>query len=312
MHRYSEGLLPAADEHAIPFRVWPAERPGATLLISHGMSEHVGRYAPFAEYLAARNVSTWAVEHRGHGARCPSDDRGHYADHDGWRKTVSDLNRLKRHAFEQNPDLPLILLGHSMGSYVALAAVMAEAESYAGLLLTGSGLNPKLLLRLGLAATWFEILRSGVRGKSTLMNAATFQTFNRRFRPNRTAFDWLSRDSEQVDRYIADPLCGFACTNRFWLDLLHGQLDLYALKKRHTLPADLPVRLISGSEDPVGRFGSGVHKLEKLLRTGGVSNVSVELIPGARHEVLNEIDRDTTWAGIGDWIHEVANRARGR
>ncbi len=312
MQQYLEELLVASDRHVIPYRAWLTEHPGATLLISHGMSEHAGRYAPFAEYLAARNVNTWAVEHRGHGVRCPGDDRGHFADHDGWRKAVSDLNRLKRHALEQTPDLPLILLGHSMGSYLALAAVMAETEGYAGLLLTGSGLNPKRLLRAGMAATAFETLRLGARGRSTLMNAVTFQSFNRRFRPNRTAFDWLSRDNEQVDRYIADPLCGFACTNRFWLDLLHGQLDLYALKKRHTLPTELPVRLISGSEDPVGRFGSGVHKLEKLLRAGGVSNVSVELIPGARHEVLNEIDRDTTWAGIGDWIHEVANRARGR
>lgn len=308
MHRYRDNSIIAPDHHAIPYRVWLASEPKATLLLAHGMSEHAGRYGAFAEHLADHHISTWAIGHRGHGADCADEDRGHYADQGGWRKVVSDLNQLKHHILGTATNLPLIVLGHSMGSYVALAAVMEETEGYDGLLLTGSGLNARFLLGAGVLVSWLEKVRLGGRGKSGLMNALTFQSFNRRFKPNRTAYDWLSRDSEQVDQYLADPLCGFACTNQFWMDLLRGQSGLYGVKKSGVIPAHLPILLISGEDDPVGGYGAGVRSLQKLLRSGGVQSAEVDLIAGARHEVLNEVNKEETWARIERWIQGIALR----
>ncbi|GAB4353178.1 MAG: alpha/beta hydrolase [Gammaproteobacteria bacterium] len=302
------GFLVTPDCHQIPYRFWQAEKAVANLLVAHGMSEHAGRYADFATWLTNRRINTWAIEHRGHGAHCPPDKRGHFADHDGWEKVVADLNRLKRAIRTQSPGVPLIALGHSMGSYVALSAVMAEAEGYAGLLLTGSGLNPRLLLWAGLLVSRLERWRLGPRARSRLMSALSFGSFNRRFRPNRTPFDWLSRDEAQVERYLKDPLCGFHCTTQFWCDLLRGQLRLYRLGRGETIPSSLPVRLMSGTDDPVGRFGKGVEKLRRLLETAGVQRVELQLIEGARHEVLNERDREAIWRDIADWVHRVAGR----
>ena len=305
VQRYLEDFVTASDQHAIPYRAWLAEDPAANLLISHGMSEHAGRYESFADYLTAHNINAWAIEHRGHGAHCRQEDRGHYADHDGWQKVVSDLNLVKRRIISESPDLPHVLLGHSMGSYVALAAVMAEADGCDGLLLTGSGLNSRILLGAGIAIAWLEKLRLGDRGKSKLMSTMTFQTFNRRFKPNRTAYDWLSRDTAEVDKYVADPLCGFSCTNQFWLDLLRGQFALSRLKNICAIPHQLPIRLISGGEDPVGRLGAGVRQLQHVLKAGGVKVVDVDLVAGARHEVFGDLGKDDTCASTVQWIQRI-------
>ncbi|WP_428244183.1 alpha/beta fold hydrolase [Gynuella sp.] len=308
MHQYLEDFLIASDQHEIPYRAWLAREPVASVLIAHGISEHAQRYEEFAEYLTEHGINVWAVEHRGHGEHCEPEHLGHYADQDGWHKVVSDVNQLKCHIKNTSRDMPLTLLGHSMGSYIAMAAVMAEGEGCDGLLLTGSGLNSSLLLRFGIMVATLEKLRLGARGISHLVNVLPFKNFNRYFKPNRSEFDWLSRDNTQVDKYLADPLCGFPCSNQLWIDFLRGQIGLSRMKNVQPLPPDLPVYLVSGKKDPVGFFGAGVRKLASLMTASGVRQVEVTLINDARHEVINETNANEVWEMLRQWIQTVSIR----
>lgn len=283
--------LKAGDGHTITGTVFTPAAPTAVLIISHGMAEHGHRYTPLARRLGENGIVVITYHHRGHGPSCPSENLGHYSDQCGWSNVVADLDGVVQHSRENFPGLPVNLLGHSMGSFIAQAYAQSHGDNLDALILSATN----RIDRGRLLASWALIglirLVRGKRHRSRLVARMTFEQFNRSFRPNRTDADWLSRDPDQVDRYIADPLCGFDCTVGLWSDFIGGMLRLSPAAFRK----DLPVHLFSGTADAVGEMGRGVRRHFQAIREAGAENVTLRLFEGGRHEMLNETNREEVW-----------------
>lgn len=295
---YTESFIDAPDGHRIPLKSWQPDSPRAVLVISHGMAEHAGRYSTLAEWLVDSGVQVFAIEHRGHGPFCAPENQGHYADQDGWQKVVDDLYAIVCHSREQYPQLPLTLFGHSMGSFIAQACAQQYGEVLDNLVLSATNrINQPNLKSSQLLIRAIARFRGG-RHRSKLIENMTFGAFNKKFRPNRTSHDWLSRDNEQVDRYLADPLCGFPCTTQLWSDFIGGMRGIDPTRWRK----DLPVHLMAGSADPVGEMGKGVSKHCEAIHQAGIEVASFKLFPGGRHEILNETNAGEVWQHLLDCL----------
>ncbi|MDP3816748.1 alpha/beta hydrolase [Pseudomonas sp.] len=302
--------LDCTDAAPIYVNRWYAEHPPkAVLMVSHGMAEHSGRYARFAEALVAAGFELYAHDQRGHGKTAERGLLGLYAKHDGWSLVVNDLARLNHHIRQQHPHAPIFLLGHSMGSYIGQAYLMQHSCSLQGAILSGSNYQPMALYRAGLLLARFERWRQGPNGRSALLDFASFGSFNKAFKPNRTAFDWLSRDPAEVDKYVGDPLCGFRCVNQLWVDLFEGFLQITPLDNLAQIDSSLPLLVIGGSRDPVSD-GKRQLDLANALRAAGNQQVQLKLYPDARHELLNESNRDEVTAYIIDWLQQALGHAR--
>lgn len=218
----------------------------AVILVSHGMAEHSARYARLAEQLCNQGYGVYALDQRGHGQTATHGVLGHYADDDGWCKVVGDLASLNQHIGQQHPGLPIVLLGHSMGSYIAQAYLLHHSASLHGAVLSGSNFQPVALYRAARLIARFERWRQGPTGRSALLEWLTFGSFNKAFKPNRTTFDWLSRDPDEVDKYAHDPLCGFRCTNQLWIDMLGGLQQISKASNLAQIDPGLPLLVIGG------------------------------------------------------------------
>lgn len=295
--------ISAADGRVIQvYGVLPLESVQRVMVLSHGMAEHLLRYRWFAEQLAAAGVAVYAAHHRGHGE--DSELLGHYADQGGWHKVVDDLHQVVEYAKQQHA-APLILLGHSMGSFVARQYAIKYGQLLDGLILSGSNHQPALLFKAGLLAAKIERRRLGARSPSKLLDFLSFGSFNQRFKPVRTEYDWLSRDSAEVDRYIDDPLCGFSCTTQFWCDFMQGLADISRSSAFQQIAWTLPVLVFSGAQDPVGQMGKGVQALARALQEDSGCQVRCILYPEGRHEMLNELNREQVVADIQDWLAAI-------
>ncbi len=272
------------------------------LVISHGMSEHIGRYDPFARFCASNGIAVYGANHRGHGEE--AEQLGHFADADGWRKVVDDLAAVIEHA-RQRGHQKVILFGHSMGSFVARQVAIDHGRLISGLVLCGSGYKSPMLCRSArlLAATL--TLLYGKRHNSRLIEWLSFIQFNRTVKNPQTPFDWTTRDAEQICRSMADPLTGFFCTTQFWHDLMGGLIFINTPANVARMPQELPVLIISGDHDPVGDMGKGVVALEQLFKHCGLERVSMKLYPEARHELLNELNAQEVFQDCHHWMQSV-------
>ncbi|MFN7697650.1 MAG: alpha/beta fold hydrolase [Deltaproteobacteria bacterium] len=284
--------LSARDGASIHVYRWlPEGEVRAIVQIAHGMAEHAARYARFAEALTAAGYAVYADDHRGHGKTAEERELGHFGDERGWERVLSDLLALGARAKSEHPGKKLVYFGHSMGSFFGQAILQRSAREYDAMILSGTNAPGSVLERAGTAVARLERLRGGLRGKSALLAFLSFGSFNDAFKPARTEFDWLSRDPAEVDRYVADPRCGFRCTNELWVQLLEG-LHAIATGGFGTVPKDFPVHLLAGDRDPVSRGGKGVVELHDRLRSAGLTRTSLRLYPEARHEMLNETNRE--------------------
>lgn len=305
-----EFFVAAADGHRIFVRSWPATgTPRAALVIAHGMAEHGGRYAPLGEYLGARGIAVYALDHRGHGQSVArEEDLGHYADTDGWDRVTADLGLVLARARSTHPGLPLVLLGHSMGSFIAQGCVVRDHAELHAMALSGSNYGSSLLYRVARAVARFEKFRQGARGKSAFLEFLSFGAFNKAFRPTRTDCDWLSRDPAEVDKYIADPLCGFRVSNQLWIDLLGGLLEISSVANLAKIRHDLPLFILGGDRDPVGQAGKGLIMLAGKFREAGLTQVVLKLYGDGRHEMFNETNRAEVFADLAKWLDDVLAR----
>lgn len=280
--------LTSEDDHLIKGTVFAPDHTEAALVISHGMAEHDGRYADFARWLAGHGIAVITFNHRGHGPDCPPKELGHYSDKNGWQKVIGDLHRVLTHSRDEFPGVPLILFGHSMGSFIAQSCVQQYSEAVDALILSATNRinKPELLAYRTLVNGLRRVF--GKRHRSSILGNLSFGRFNKNFAPTRTDADWLSRDPEQVDAYLADPLCGFECTTGLWQDLVQGMLSINPKKWRK----DLPVHLFAGSDDAVAEMGKGVTRHFRAIRSAGVKQVTFRLFKGGRHEMLNETNAD--------------------
>ena len=291
--------LARPDGHAIFARLWrPEAAPRAVVQIVHGLAEHSARYQRLAEALTGAGFAVYAHDHRGHGPHCPPADLGFLAERDGWRKLLDDIEAIAERIEADQPGLPRVFLGHSMGSFLGQTYIAEHGDALAAAVLSGSSGPPPAILPIGRRLVAFESWRLGPRGKSPLVQALLFGEQNKPFRPARTPYDWLSRDAAEVDKYVADPLCGFALTNQLAADLVAALADLASPRLAAQIPKTLPIYVFSGDRDPVGA------KLQGLLdvyRRAGL-DVTARLYPEARHEALNETNRDEVTADLIGWL----------
>ena len=271
--------------------------------IAHGMAETAARYERFAEFMTKNGYIIYINDHRGHGKTAGSlENAGYLADEDGFDWMAKDIHQLSGVIKKEHPELPLFLYGHSMGSFVTQRYIMLYGNELKGALLSGSNGKQGLILPLGIMVAKKEIRKNGRKVKSDKLNQMSFGGFNKAFSPNRTDFDWLSRDNAEVDKYVNDPFCGFVCTTGFFLDLLTGLKEIEKKENVALVPKTLPIYIFSGAMDPCGKNGKGVTKLFNAYKKQGISDVTLKLYPEARHELLNETNRDEVMKDFLVWV----------
>ncbi len=278
--------------------------PKAIVQIAHGMGEHAGRYADFAHSLIEHGYAVFANDHRGHGrtAGGDSEQSGYFADQNGWQRVVDDMQVLRKEIRKEFAGLPVFLFGHSMGSFLSRHYAFAYGGDLKGLVLSGTGADPGLVGRIGALVAAWECRSKGRKWRSQRLTQLSFGAFNKQFRPNRTDYDWLSRDTAQVDKYIADPYCGGVFTAGFFYDLFDGLKQINRSSNVANTPKKLPIYLFSGENDPVGNNGKGVRQIFYKYRKAGIEDVTMKLYPGGRHEMLNENNKEEVYRDVAAWL----------
>lgn len=282
-------------------------QPRGIVHIAHGMAETALRYERFAEALTQAGYLVYANDHRGHGQTAYSTGHLGYPGVDGFNWMVHDLAHIHKYIRRTHPTLPLYLLGHSMGSFLTQKYMYTYPQLVDGIILSGTN-GPRTMLSMGRTLAKLQQRLRGERYPSLLLNSLSFGSFNRSFRPNRTGFDWLSRDTEEVDKFIADPMCGFIASAAFFDQFFDLLQQIHRPGHMRRIPKELPVYIFAGERDPVGHFGKGVLRLVKLYEQLGLTQVSYKLYPEGRHEMLNEINRDEVSADLIAWLNEQCIR----
>lgn len=272
------------------------------LQISHGMIEYIDRYDRFARFMTEKGFLVIGNDHLGHGETAAGENYGYFAPEDGSRYVVRDLHRVSLYIRKQYSGVPLILLGHSMGSFMARYYAMTYGEEIDGLILMGTGGESMWLLKVGFLLVRILSAIRGERAESGLMEKICFASYNSHFEPARTDSDWLTRDEETVDEYLKHPFCTFKFTLNGYRTLFEVLAFIQKRKNIRRLPHNLPILFASGDEDPVGGYGKGVEKIVRAYRRTGVRDVTCKRYPGARHELLNEWEYEKTQEDIWRWI----------
>lgn len=294
-----------ADTHFHLHR-WSHPAPRAALLVIHGMAEHGARYARLAAALNARGIAVYAPDLPGHGLTGDDAGRGHFADAGGWALAQTVIGEAHAAVAAAHPGVPVFALGHSLGSLLLQDYVLDHGAQLRGAIFSATTGDLGALRPVALALLSIETLLRGRRHRSALAERLSFKEFNRRFAPNRTPADWLSRDQAEVDKYVADPLCGFRCTTGLWLDLLRAAPSWADQQRFSALPKTLPVLLVNGGDDPVTNGDAGPAVLERRYRAAGLTDVTRRGWPGARHELLNETCREEVTGTIAQWLEQRA------
>ncbi len=276
--------------------------PRAAVQVSHGMQEHAGRYAELAELLTSNGYAVYANDHRGHGRTAFGPDRQGQLGPGGWEGTVRDLKQLTDKIKSELPGVPVFLFAHSWGSFLAQNYIGKWGKELQGALLSGThGKDP--LVKLGVLLGKWDVKRRGPVAPGGLLENLAVGGLNKKFQPARTSFDWLNRDPAQVDAYIADPWCGKHFPNGFFNDLAKLLADTWDARNEARIPADLPIYLFAGTQDPVGKFTKTVKALADRYKRNGIKDVTTRFYEGARHETLHETNRGEVMNDILAWLN---------
>ena len=304
--RTEEFNYPSADKRTEihSFRWIPDGEVRAIVQIAHGMVEHISRYARFAEFLTEQGILVTGNDHLGHGKSVADDDSLWHFPLDGNKILLKDMHTLRQMTQAKYPGVPYIMLGHSMGSFLTRQYLCLEGEGLAGSIIVGTGDQPTGILRMGSAMSAIKNRVQGLSHHSRLLTFMSLGSYNKRIKPAPTKLEWLSRDEETVRAYNEDPLCGGLFTNNAYHEMFKSMLYLKKKENLRRMPKDLPILLASGEEDPVGSYGKGVYSVAEKYRSLGMKDVSLILYPGARHEILNEINRDQVYQDFLSWINE--------
>ena len=277
----------------------------AVIQVAHGVSEHFGRYTGLCEYMTSRGVAVCGNDHLGHGKSASKEERGFFADKDGWEFICRDIAQLSELEHERHPGAPYFLFGHSMGSFASRTVFMKNMIKAEGYIFSGTGqINAPLAKAGKLVAKRACRKHASKYEPDQTVNKLAFGSYNKPFE-NRTGFDWISSDSAEVDAYMADPDCGYAVSPALFGDMLGGMDYIRNGKNYATCPKDAPVLLVSGRSDPVGGMGKAVVKVFNAMKKAGI-NVTLKLYEG-RHELLHEPVREEVMSDILSFISSAAS-----
>jgi alpha-beta hydrolase superfamily lysophospholipase len=288
--------------HAFDLYHSSADKVIGLIQISHGMAEHKVRYLSLINFLNQHGYHVAIYDHRGHGDRIIDNKIGFFDKFAGWELVVTDLLKVHKETNRLFPKLPKILLGHSMGSWIALSALQKKTMFNAALI-SGSNYPNKPESILHKILLKFEMLRLGREGYSKFLHKVIFGGFNSRFKDAMTSNDWLSRDKLSVENYTKDPLCGFIVSNQLWADVIYGIESVFKIENLELLNKSIPFLVFSGTHDPVSNMGKGAIRLNECLKLHGCKS-ELYLVEGARHEALNETNKMTTYNYILDFLEK--------
>ena len=300
-----EFSFPSADGrtaiHAVEWR--PEGAPRAVLQISHGVSEYILRYEPLASFFVRQGMAVVGHDHLGHGLSVAEGaPRLYFGPAGSWEWVVEDLETCRRLVHQRFPGIPQFLLGHSMGSFLARTYLIRYPGTVDAAILSGTGQMSPPVLAAGKLIAAREARKVGPEQSSPVVMRLAFDTYNKRFAPNRTAFDWLSVSTENVDAYVADPLCGGNPTIGLFREMLAGLTFLAKPEHLRQMNRNTPVLFVSGAMDPVGDCGRGVRRVYNAFRHAGVRDVTLRLYPQLRHEIFNEDCREAIYQDLFQWL----------
>lgn len=291
----------ANGKNQIYAKIWRPEGQAVKgiLQISHGMIEHIERYNEFAMFLAKKGFVVVGNDHMGHGKSVTHQEEwGYFSEKEGSKKVVQDLYTLTLKMKERYPGLPYFVLGQSMGSFMIRRYLMTYPEAVQGAVIMGTGYQSPI--KLCIARCFLKIYECyfGAKYRSAFLEKIMFGSYNRHFSKDKKGKEWLSRDEEMVHRYRSDPACSFLFTVNGIETLLETLHFIQAKKNIERFPVDTPVLMISGSEDPVGNYSKGVKKVINVYQKHGVKEIEAKFYEGARHEPLNEVNREDVYQMI--------------
>ena len=282
----------------------PDTEPRAIVQIIHGIAEYIDRYDEFMSFLADNGIIAVGTDHLGHGKSIESEEQtGFFAYENGWDYAVRDEEVLRLAMHENYPELPIIVFGHSMGSFMARTLLIRYPDAFNAAIISGTGNQGSALVNGGL---FMGNLVTGLKGAhhySKFLNNLAFGSYNKIYENPRTEYDWLTRDTEVVDKYIADPLCGFIPSCSLFRDMMTGVKFITNVNNLKSMKKDMPVYFMSGDKDPVGECGKGVKLAYENFKKAGMKDVSIKLYKDGRHEMLNEINKAEVYADILAWIN---------
>ena len=280
----------------------PEGQPRAILQLVHGIAERVERYDDFARYLNTLGYLVVAEDHMGHGGSIGENGvRGYF--HGGWFTAVDDTYKLMQDTMKENPGLPYVLFGHSMGSFMARTSLAKYPDSgIAAAVICGTCGQPTFALPVLIKVLDGMCKKNGEETPDEKLDNMIFGGYNKHIPDARTPKDWLTRDDKIVDAYVADPLCGFVASCGLLRDMMQGIYYIQQTKHLKQMKSHLPVLFIAGGEDPVGSYGKGVEQAASNFRKAGMVNVACKIYPECRHEILNELNRQEVYEDVAKWL----------
>lgn len=277
--------------------------PKAIVQIMHGIAEYIDRYADFMQFLANNGYLVVGTDHLGHGKSIEKpEDQGFFAEKDGWDYIIKDEEILRTSLKEQYPDIPMIVFGHSMGSFMARTHIIRYPEGFDAAVISGTGNQGAALVLGGLLMGNLVVAFKGAHHYSTFLNNVAFGSYNKIYENPKTDYDWLSRDEAVVQKYIDDPLCGFLPSCSLFRDMMVGIKFITNTANLANMNKDMPVYFMSGAMDPVGECGKGVKIAYDNFVAAGMKDVSMKLYEDGRHEMLNELNKDEVYADVLAWL----------
>lgn len=274
--------------------------------IVHGMAEYMERYEEFARFLTQQGFLVVGEDHLGHGKTVTEGGTyGYFCEQDPATVLVRDVHRLKKMTQSLYPQVPYIIIGHSMGSFILRNYLCRYGSGIDGAIILGTGMQSAFSVKCAKVFAAIQKLFCGSRHVSKLMDKMAFGSYNKRIADLQTSMDWLTKDSACVERYHADPLCGFTFTVNGFATIFEMVSRLHKRKNLQKIPKNLPIMFAAGAEDPVGDYGAGVRRAYDSLKEMGLTRLEMKLYPGDRHELVNETDKEEVMQDILNWMNEV-------
>lgn len=297
--------LESHDGKRIAYYVWnEVKKPKGMVQIIHGMAEHVARYEEFAKFLNRHGYIVFGDDHRGHGVTSQEDDSLGFIGRNGFEDIILDERLLSERMKTEYLGLPLIVLGHSFGSFITQAYIQRYSEDIQGAIISGSAKNDHGILGIAQLLAWLHMIFKGEKTPSPLLDKLSFGSYNKKIENPKTKMDWLSRDAAKVKQYNDDPLCGTIFSGSFYYAFIKGLKGLYKKEELYKITKLLPILVLSGDQDPVGLQGKDVKRLYEQYKALDIKRLSLRLYTKGRHEMLNETNRQEVYQDILKWLKE--------